>query len=52
VAAATADGMPMKISRGVVRNPPPIPNMPEMNPIASPIARMTKMLTGRSAIGR
>jgi hypothetical protein len=52
VAAATAGGMPMKISSGVVRKPPPTPNMPEMNPIASPMARMVMMLTGSSAIGR
>ena len=32
--------------------PPPMPNMPEMNPTASPMARIRKMLTGRSAIGR
>jgi hypothetical protein len=42
----------MKISNGVIRKPPPIPNMPEMKPTARPIARMRKMLTGRSAIGR
>ena len=52
VAAATAGEMPMKIKSGVVRKPPPTPNMPEMNPTARPIARMTKILTGSSAIGR
>jgi hypothetical protein len=52
LATATAGEMPRKISSGVMRNPPPIPNMPEMNPTASPIARMTNTLTGRSAIGR
>ena len=31
-------GMPMKISSGVIRKPPPMPNMPEMKPTASPIA--------------
>ena len=52
LATATAGETPRKIRSGVIRKPPPIPNMPEMNPTASPMARMTKMLTGRSAIGR
>ena len=52
LATATAGAMPMKISSGVIRKPPPIPNMPEMKPTASPMARTRKMFTGRSAIGR
>ena len=52
LATATAGVTPRKISSGVIRKPPPMPNMPEMKPTASPIARITKMLTGRSAIGR
>ena len=52
LATATAGGTPMKISSGVIRKPPPTPNIPEMNPTVSPIARMTSRLTGRSAIGR
>ena len=52
VATATAGEMPMKINSGVIRKPPPMPNMPEMNPTASPIASTRNMLTGRSAIGR
>ena len=52
LATATAGEMPMKISSGVIRKPPPMPNMPEMKPTASPMARTRKMLTGRSAIGR
>ena len=48
----TAGGMPMKISSGVIRKPPPIPNMPERNPTASPKPRIRKMLTGMSAMGR
>ncbi len=52
LATATAGVIPRKIRSGVIRKPPPMPNMPEMKPTASPIARMTKMLTGRSAIGR
>ena len=42
VATATAGDMPMKISSGVIRKPPPIPNMPEMNPTARPIASTTE----------
>ncbi len=52
VATATAAGMPTKMRRGVSRNPPPMPNMPEMNPTATPIPRMRNMLTGISAMGR
>jgi hypothetical protein len=51
-ATATAGVMPMKIKSGVSRNPPPMPNMPETNPTAIPIARMRKMFTGISAIGK
>ena len=52
VATATAGGMPMKISSGVIRKPPPTPNMPEMKPTAAPRPRIRKMLTGSSAMGR
>ena len=52
VATATAGDTPMKMSNGVIRKPPPMPNMPEMNPTARPIASSRKMFTGRSAIGR
>ena len=52
LATATAGEMPMKISSGVIRKPPPMPNMPEMKPTASPIPSTRKTLTGRSAIGR
>ena len=31
VATATAGGMPMKNRSGVIRNPPPTPNMPDRN---------------------
>ena len=30
VATATAGEIPTKISSGVIKNPPPIPNMPEI----------------------
>ena len=52
VATATDGRIPMKIRSGVIRKPPPIPNMPEMNPTASPMASSRNMLTGISAIGR
>ena len=52
LATATAGLIPMKISSGVIRKPPPIPNMPEINPTASPITRTSRTLTGSSAIGR
>src|SRR5689334_23213268 len=51
-ATATAGEMPTKISSGVIRNPPPMPNMPDTKPTAAPIARIRKTLTGMSAIGR
>jgi hypothetical protein len=51
-ATATAGEIPMKIRSGVIRKPPPIPNIPETTPTAAPIARTRKMLTGMSAIGR
>src|SRR5437762_7211132 len=51
-ATATAGAMPTKINSGVIKNPPPMPNMPETKPTAAPIARMRKTLTGMSAIGR
>ena len=52
LATATAGAMPTKMSSGVIRKPPPMPNMPEMKPTASPMPRIRKMLTGRSAMGR
>ena len=52
VATATAGGMPRKIKSGVIKNPPPMPNSPEMNPTAAPIPRISKTLTGISAMGR
>jgi hypothetical protein len=52
VATATAGGMPMKISSGVIRNPPPMPNRPETKPTAAPMPRIMSTLTGISAMGR
>ena len=52
VATATAGDTPTKISSGVIRKPPPMPNIPEMKPTASPIPSSRKTFTGRSAMGR
>ena len=35
VPTAMGGGIPRKISSGVIRNPPPMPNMPEMKPTAA-----------------
>ncbi len=42
VAAATAAGMPEKMSSGVMRKPPPTPNRPERNPTSAPIPAMRR----------
>jgi hypothetical protein len=49
---ATGGGTPMKISRGVIRNPPPTPKSPERKPITPPMPSSRKMSTDISAIGR
>ena len=52
VATATAGGMPMKKSSGVIKNPPPTPNIPERMPTIPPIPSKRKALTDTSAMGR
>ena len=52
VATATAGGMPMKNKRGVIRKPPPTPNIPESTPTRPPSPRRRKALTDTSAMGR
>ena len=52
VATATAGGMPRKISKGVIKNPPPTPNRPEIKPTTALIPTMSQILTGNSAMGR
>ena len=52
VATATLVGIPMNISNGVIRKPPPKPNMPDRNPTTPPKDNNRKMLTESSAIGR
>ena len=52
VATATALGTPAKISIGVIRKPPPTPNMPDRKPTTPPSASMSSAFTGMSAIGK
>ena len=51
-ATATAGAMPTKISSGVIRKPPPTPNMPDMNPTPAPRPRINSQLIDISAMGR
>jgi hypothetical protein len=52
LATATEGGMPTRMSIGVIRKPPPTPNIPEMKPTAIPSPNIRRILTGSSAIGR
>ena len=52
VATATAGGMPMKNRSGVIRKPPPTPNMPESTPTSPPSPTSRKAFTLTSAMGR
>jgi hypothetical protein len=52
VATATAGGMPTRNRSGVMRNPPPTPNMPDSTPTRPPRPRRRKALTETSAMGR
>ena len=52
VATATAGGMPTKNSRGVIRKPPPTPNIPDRIPTTPPMPRSRKAFTETSAMGR
>ena len=49
---ATGGGMPRNTSTGVIRKPPPMPNMPEMKPTAAPSATISGAFTATSAMGR
>ena len=51
-ATATGAGTPIKISKGVKRNPPPTPNTPDKKPTAAPSPSRTKTSIETSAIGR
>ncbi len=52
LATATAGGMPRKTSTGVIRKPPPMPNIPEMKPTRAPRATSKGAFTDTSAMGR
>ena len=52
VATATAGGMPMKNNNGVIKKPPPTPNMPDRIPTIPPRPSRRKAFTETSAIGR
>ena len=52
VATATVEGMPVNTRSGVIRKPPPTPNMPERKPTPRPSATMISQLTDISATGR
>jgi hypothetical protein len=51
-AAATVEGMPAMISRGVMRNPPPTPKRPERKPTTPPRPKRSKMLILLPAMGK
>ena len=52
VATATAGGIPIKKRSGVIKKPPPTPNIPESTPTNPPRPRSKKALTETSAIGK
>ena len=52
VPTATVAGIPIMISSGVSRNPPPTPNRPDSTPMPPPIPRIRKTFTDVSASGR
>ena len=49
---AYAGGIPKKIKKGVIKNPPPTPNIPERIPTTKLKINIKGMLTYTSAIGR
>ena len=51
VPTATAGGIPEKISKGVIRKPPPTPNRPERKPTAPPMAKQAAPTTTQSTTG-
>ena len=52
VPTAMVGGTPEKISSGVMRKPPPTPNIPDRKPTAPPMASSTRIFTEISAMGR
>ena len=49
---ATAGGTPLRINIGVVRNPPPTPNIPDNTPATKPILNKKNIFCEISAIGK
>ena len=52
VATATGAGTPKKISKGVIRKPPPTPNIPDKKPTPPPRPIIMAICSDTSAIGR
>jgi hypothetical protein len=52
VATATPGGTPTNSNSGVIKNPPPTPNMPDKKPTMPPSPKRRKALTEISAMGR
>ena len=52
VATATFVGMPININNGVIKNPPPRPNIPDKKPTTPPREINRKIFIEISAIGR
>ena len=52
VATATFVGIPMKMRIGVIKNPPPKPNIPDKKPTTPPKDSNKNIFTESSAIGR
>jgi len=51
-ATAYVGGMPKKIKKGVIRNPPPTPNNPDSIPTIVLREQITIIFTDTSAMGR
>jgi hypothetical protein len=51
-ATAYVGGTPIKIKKGVIRNPPPTPNNPDRIPTIVLRKKIVDMLTVTSAMGR
>ena len=49
---ATAGGTPLIIKIGVVKNPPPTPNIPDKIPAINPMLSKKKMFCDISAMGK
>ena len=52
VATATTGVTPMKISSGVIRKPPPTPNIPDKIPTPPPSPSSSKAFSEISAMGK